>query len=41
MNTILKCCSEDCCYEYKKCFDIIIRNFTSKNKSKTKKMKQY
>ena len=33
--------SEECCYECKKCFDILIMNATSKNKFKNEKMKQY
>ena len=32
--------SEEHCYECKKCFDILIMNATSKNKSKNEKMKQ-
>ena len=32
--------SEGYCYECKKCFDILVMNATSKNKSKNEKMKQ-
>ena len=33
--------SEEYCYECKKCYDILIMNVTSRNKSKDEKMKQY